>query len=283
MYLNERYAKITKEIGAGRIFKLLTIKNYVRAESLEEAYELNQKRSNAVLGGMVWMKMSTKNIQTAIDLSGLGLDTIEENDHDIRIGAMCTLRRVETDPVLEREFQGQIRESLRHIVGVQFRNTATIGGSIFGRFGFSDILTCLLVLNADVELHHGGIVPLAEFVKLPWDNDILVRIIIRKDGRKVYYQSFRRTKTDLPILASAAGVTEDKLYLAFGARPMRAALMVTAKSEIQDEEGVKQFARQAVSEFSFGSNMRGSAEYRRHLAQVSVCRAIKALEEEFSW
>ena len=57
---------------------LLTIKNYIKASSLEEAYQLNQKKTNAVLGGMVWMKMSSKTITNAIDLSGLGLDQIED-------------------------------------------------------------------------------------------------------------------------------------------------------------------------------------------------------------
>ena len=59
---------------------MLKIKNYVKAESLEEAYELNQKRTACVLGGMVWLKMGNRNVTTAIDLSGLGLDTITETE-----------------------------------------------------------------------------------------------------------------------------------------------------------------------------------------------------------
>ena len=38
---------------------MLKIKEYVKAESLEQAYELNQKRTNCILGGMLWLKMST--------------------------------------------------------------------------------------------------------------------------------------------------------------------------------------------------------------------------------
>lgn len=57
---------------------MLKIKQYVKAESLEQAYELNQKKTNRIVGGMLWLKMSTAQIQTAIDLSGLGLDQIEE-------------------------------------------------------------------------------------------------------------------------------------------------------------------------------------------------------------
>ena len=59
---------------------MLKIKEYVKAESLEQAYELNQKKTNCVIGGMLWLKMVTRNVQKAIDLSGLGLDQIEEND-----------------------------------------------------------------------------------------------------------------------------------------------------------------------------------------------------------
>ena len=58
---------------------MFTIRNYVVAESLEQAYELNQKKNNVVLGGIGWLKMGGRNIQTAIDLSALGLDKIEED------------------------------------------------------------------------------------------------------------------------------------------------------------------------------------------------------------
>ena len=63
---------------------MLKIKQYVKAESLEQAYELNQKKTNRIVGGMLWLKMSTAQIQTAIDLSGLGLDQIEESEEERR-------------------------------------------------------------------------------------------------------------------------------------------------------------------------------------------------------
>jgi len=261
---------------------LIRVKNYVRAASLEEAYQLNQKRTNVVLGGMLWLKMGKRSVQTVIDLSGLGLDQIEEDEEKFIIGAMCSLRELEVNHSLNSCYDGVIKESLQHIVGVQFRNCATIGGSIFGRFGFSDILTCLLTLDTYVELYQGGLVFLHDFIKLPRDNDILVRIIIRKDRRSAVYQSFRRTRTDFPILASAASFTEDKLYLSFGARPMKAEVLEINRSDLADintEEDFKNFARDTAKKFKYGSNMRGSAEYREHLAAVSICRALKALEE----
>ena len=52
--------------------------DYVKVSDLAEAYELCQKRSSLVVGGMVWMKMTHITKRTIVDLSGLGLDAIEE-------------------------------------------------------------------------------------------------------------------------------------------------------------------------------------------------------------
>ena len=74
----------------------------------------------------------------------------------------------------------------------------------FCPFGFSDILTCFLALDTYVELYHEGTIPLSEFAARPVrrdQKDILVRIIIKKDGRKAAYTSQRNSRTDFPVIA----------------------------------------------------------------------------------
>lgn len=90
---------------------MLTITDYVKAKTLEEAYELNQARNSRVMGGMMWMRLGNARVKTVIDLSELGLDQIEETDHVFKIGAMCTLRQLELHQGL-REMYGL---SLIHI------------------------------------------------------------------------------------------------------------------------------------------------------------------------
>ena len=51
---------------------MLTIGNYVKAKTPEEAYELNQARSSRIMGGMMWMRLSNARVKTLIDISGLG-------------------------------------------------------------------------------------------------------------------------------------------------------------------------------------------------------------------
>ena len=256
---------------------MLTINEYRKVESLEEAYELNQKKNNKIIAGGVWMKIGDRRIATAIDLSGLGLDQITETDTEFVIGAMTTLRDIEKHAGLAAYTDGAIRESVRHIVGVQFRNLATIGGSIFGRFGFSDVLTCFLALDTEVELYKGGIISLEEFAKMERDNDILVRVIVKKTPGKGSYQSHRNTKTDFPVLAVAADRYGDELKVAVGARPMKAVCIHVPAEQLDACTDLKKFAKELAVQVPMGSNMRGSAAYRTHLAEVLIRRALERI------
>lgn len=253
---------------------MFQVQNYVLASSLEEAYTLNQKKTARVLGGMIWMKMSHANYQTVIDLSALGLDQIEEKEEEFVIGAMVSLHQMETDLALESYYHGALRESVRHIVGVQLRNCATVGGSIFGRFGFSDVLTCMLALNAQVELYHAGMMSLEEFCEKKRDNDILVAIHLPKTDAQIVYRSVRNTKTDFPTLTTAVSHCQGQWRIAVGARPSRAKVCVvhTAPGEVPEAEKI-------ASAYEYGSNMRGSAAYRLHLAKVLIRRCIEQIQE----
>lgn len=279
-------------------------KEYVKPSSLEEAYRLCQKRSSAVVGGMMWMKMENIRKQTIVDLSGLGLDQIREEEGEFQIGAMVTLRQLETSEALNREFDGIFRECTRHIVGVQFRNGATVGGSVYGRFGFSDILTALLALDTEVELYHGGRMTLAEFAARPrvvTERDIFLYVYIKKDGRKAAYLSERRTRTDFPLLACCGSKTSWGWQFAVGARPARAEQVMVRINGGQlerqmggsREEGweavgtvlpdeketfVKALAKAGASAFRYGTNLTGSAAYRGYLAEILLGRLIRELE-----
>ena len=73
---------------------IITFQKYERPQTLDEAWELNQKKRNRIVAGTMWMKMGTHSFGTAIDLCDLGLNQIEETDEEFRIGAMVTLRQM---------------------------------------------------------------------------------------------------------------------------------------------------------------------------------------------
>lgn len=265
---------------------MLKIKNYVKVQSIDEAFELNQKKSACVLGGMLWLKMGSRNVSTAIDLSGLGLDHISETEEEFVIGCMTPLRDLETNEPLNTYTHGAIKESLRHIVGVQFRNCATVGGSIYGRYGFSDVLTMFLAMDAWVELYQAGKIPLTEFVNRKKDRDILVNVIVRKAPLYTAYFSQRNTQTDFPVLTCAASLIGGEARTVIGARPGKAVIVEDSRGILKGFSHMdKEQRREAIGKFSqyvsetvpTGSNMRGSAQYRAMLAGVLVRRAWEAV------
>lgn len=261
---------------------MYTIKNYVIADSLDQAAELKEKgRSNVIIGGNLWLKMGHRTIQNAIDLSRLGLDQIQEDEEGFRIGCMVTLRELEIHEGLRREFGNVFQEAVRHIVGVQFRNLASVGGSIFPRFGFSDVLTAFLACDSYVELKRGGRIPLREFAEMPLDNDILTHIYVKKDGRRVCYQSYRLTETDFPVLTCAVTKKKNGFETVLGARPKRAVCIENVELTAPENEKARaEYASKVVKQTEFGSNMRGSAKYREELAKVLIERALIELTED---
>lgn len=254
---------------------MIQIQKYVQAESLEQAYQLNQKRSARILGGMLWLRLSRGSVGTAIDLCRLGLNTIEETQDAFILGAMATLRQLERHPGLNAYTHGAAARAVQDIVGVQFRNMATVGGSVWGRFGFSDVLTFLLSLDTAVELYHGGRVPLEEFARRKPDADILTRIHIRKTPGRFAYQALRVQRTDLPALTCALSQIEGETRAVIGARPGRALVIRDAPGILRDgitEESARAFGAYVARQTPTGSNLRGSAAYRSHLAEILTRR-----------
>ena len=249
---------------------MITIQKYIRAQSLEEAWQLNQNKRNRILGGMLWLRLGKGTVGTAIDLCDLGLDTIEETDEQFSIGAMATLRGIEMHAGLNAYTSGAVANAVKDIVGVQFRNMATVGGSIWGRFGFSDVLTVFLALDSYVELYKGGIVPLEEFAKMKKDNDILVRLIVKKTPCKVVYSAMRNQRTDFPVLACAVSQMNGEYRASIGARPGRAMLV--------RRDNAEGFAAFVAENTPTEGNLRGSAAYRTHLTRVLVERSMNELE-----
>lgn len=259
---------------------MITIQKYVRAQSLEEAYQLNQKRNNRIIGGMLWMKMQNSLVHTAIDLCDLGLNKIEESDQDFSIGAMVTLRQLELHPGLNTYSMNAVRDSVQDIIGVQFRNLATIGGSIWRRAGFSDLLTVFLSMDSYVELYKGGIVPLEQFASMKSDNDILVRIIVKKQPGKFVYNAMRIQRTDFPVITCATSVLNGSYRAVIGARPARAIVLTDEENLLTGgitEESAAAFAAYVAEHTKTYSNIRGSAEYRTHLIRVLTQRNLEKI------
>lgn len=258
---------------------MLTMKEYARPQTLQEAYDLVKAgRRNAPLGGCTFLHMSSLSLNTGVDLSDLGLRYIKENEDTIEIGAMTTFRDLERSSLMCSFADGVLPRSVKNIVGTQFRNMATVGATVFSRYGFSDFLTALLALDCTVALYKGGLVPLEDFLRTGAKADILEKVILHKASTRAAFQDLRNSTGDFAILTTAVSCVDGKWSVVVGAKPTRAERAAAAAAYLEQNapgtETAAEAARLASEELTFGTNMRGSAAYRRHIAQVLVRRGI---------
>ena len=259
---------------------MFSFKNYLAVTTLEEAYnELLKNKKNIVLGGTSYLRMGNVSYNTAIDLSNLTLNYIREEGEYIHIGAMTSSRDLETNEITQKIFDGILDKCVRGIIGVQFRTNVTVGATVFSKYGFSDLIPTLLAMGATVVLYNGGEISLEDYLKEEGlRRDILVEVKIRKDGRGSF-QSIRKSKTDYAIPNVCVTKTEAGIRAAIGVRPGKAVLSYRAMDILNSNEITDEIIDKACEamgeEVTFGSNMRGTGEYRRAVSKNLLKRAIK--------
>jgi CO/xanthine dehydrogenase FAD-binding subunit len=254
----------------------MTVRTYLKPASVDEAAALLAEHENAVIvGGGAYLRLGGRNFEVAVDLFDAGLDYVRESEAGLELGAMATYRMLETDPAIRAYADGVLVRAVERIVGVQMRNLVTVGGTIFGRFAFSNLATALLALDAEVVLHRAGRLSLADFLGgKPARGDILVSVVLPADGGRAAWQELTRTRNDFAVLNVAAVRRGDDLRIAVGARPGVACLCPQAAA-VALAEGAARAGEAAAAELEYGEDVRASADYRRAICPVLVARAVE--------
>jgi probable selenate reductase FAD-binding subunit len=258
---------------------MLEIENIIFPESLGDALTTVKNDPGAVvLGGCGYLRLGSRKIATAVDLSKLGLDTITETGHSLEIGAMVSLRTLETDPYVNVFASGVLVRAVENIVGIQLRSCVTLGGSVAGRYPFSDPITALLALDAELVFQGAGRISLQDYLAGKGLRDILVKIILPKDERVAAFTSMRKSTTDYAVLNCAVARVGEDYRVIVGSRPSRAIRVEAAEKHLAANGLTRETAEQAgllaAENLSFGDNPRGSGEYRRKICPVLVKRAL---------
>jgi len=260
---------------------MITVREAAVPSTTDEAYEALQKNKFAtLLGGGGFLRMGSKNITTLIDLSRCGLNNISEQEHEWHIGAMVTLGELERHSKLNEDFSQLFKRSVQHIVGVQLRNVVTLGGTVYARYGFSDLLTGLMALPVRVKLHKAGTMPLETFLEKGVEGrDLLEMIIIPKGKTAAFTTSLRNSDGDYSLLNASAALFNGKWRICLGARPGRAQLAVEAMRYLNKQsswyEALEEASRLVSEEMVFGTNSRGTGTYRKEMARVLVKRVLE--------
>ncbi len=257
----------------------MLIGRYECPGGLKEAYDLVAGHKGTPVGGGAWLHLGSKRIELAVDLAGCGLRFIADKGDFVEIGAMATARDLETSGVLQACFGSQFRRAVEHIVGVQLRNLISLGGTVAGKYGFSDLITLLLALDARVVLFGREAVDLSVFLTSARDIPFLLEKVIVHKNVKSSFMSLRIANNDFAVLNACAAFREGSWRVAVGARPAAARLSINAATALgndpcPDMPAARLAGEAAAEELSFGDDMRGSSDYRKSLCAVLVRRAI---------
>lgn len=239
----------------------MIIDKYIQPDCLDEAYHLLFDSPKArILGGGLFLRLQKIHIPLLIDCSKIISSDIQV-DEVITIGAMTTLRDLERD---ERLPLG-LRQAVRQISGIGVRNVATIGGSICGRYPFSDINTALVAMNAQLNFYKKGTIAMRDFNATGLqENDILVDIIIKppKFSRTAYY---KKVYTDFSVVnISVADHT-----IAVGSRPKRPVFIDHVDYSLSSQEILKDVV--------FEDDFKASGAYRREICEARLTDIIQEM------
>ncbi len=250
---------------------------YFKPESVAEAVGLLTEHKKAVIiGGGAYLRLGSRKVEVAVDLFDTGLDFVRQTDSGLELGAMATFRMLETDPQVAGYADGMITRSVERIVGVQMRNIITVGGTLYGRYGFSNLITSLLALDAEVELHKGGRMPLEKFFTTkPDPRDILTKVVLPDLSWRGAWQDLSRTVNDYAVLNVAVAKCDGRARVVVGARPGRGHRCPEAEKTLSSggADTATLVGEAAAAELEFGDDVRASADYRREICRTLVARA----------
>jgi len=225
-----------------------------------------------------------------------GLDGIRENGNSLRIGALATIRDVETSAVV-RDKLPVLWDSSHQFASLQIRNTATIGGNICRASPSGETLTPLLVLEAKGKVAFADgerTEPFTAFFQGPGkcsvgSNGLLTEIEVpypAAGSRGVYLKHAVRGAMDIAMVGVAVLITPDAsknslqdVRIGLGAvapTPLRATKTeALLRGKPLSGALLKEAAAMAASESSPISDQRSSAEYRRWIVEALTRRGLE--------
>jgi carbon-monoxide dehydrogenase medium subunit len=273
---------------------------YVAARSVAEALELMAKHGEdgkLLAGGhslIPAMKLRLQSPRFLIDLGTVpGLQGIKAEGGQLIIGALTVHADVATSDLVRKHMPG-LSDAASVIGDVQVRNRGTIGGSVAHADPAGDVPAAIVALEAEIKITGpngerwvkcddfflGLLMSVLEpdevvtAVKVPVtgaDKTAYLKAAPRSSGFAVVGVAVRLTMDNQSVCSRAAigitGVT-DKAY-----RPERAEQMLTGKK--LDTALIQQAAAEATRNIEVIEDINGSAEYRKHLTEVYVERAIE--------
>jgi carbon-monoxide dehydrogenase medium subunit len=280
---------------------------YERATSVDHAVGLLDRLgegARVIAGGhslLPMMKLRIANPEYLVDINDLApeLGYVITDPTLVRVGAMTRHREILDSDTLAAVCP-IFRDAERVIADPVVRNRGTLGGSLCQADPAEDLVTVCTVLGA-VCLARGPSgereIPIDDFVAGPYEtalgyNEILVeaRIPVRLNTSSAYAKVERRVG-DWAVTAAGAAITLDGSAIAAArvaltaVNPEPAALAELSAALVGQPATDEVFAeagRRAAAACEPVTDVRGTADYKRHLASELTIRTLRTAAQRIS-
>jgi carbon-monoxide dehydrogenase medium subunit len=273
---------------------------YQRATSVDQAIGLLERlgaSSRLVAGGhslLPMMKLRLANLEYLIDINDLHdeLSYIDIAPSLVRIGAMARHRELLDSDGLAQAFP-IFRDAERVIADPVVRNRGTLGGSLCQADPSEDLSAVCTTLGASCVIRGSSgerEVSMEDFYVGPYetavgDGEMLIeiRIPIRANGSSAYEKVERRAG-DWAVVSAGAAVWMDGAVISDARVGLAAvgpnttgiaAISEALRGKTPSEELYGQAGTIAAESCLPATDMRGTAEYKRHLAAELTKRALR--------
>jgi carbon-monoxide dehydrogenase medium subunit len=273
---------------------------YERATSVDQAIGLLERLGDTarlVAGGhslLPMMKLRLANFEYLIDIndlhSDLGYITLEADR--VRIGAMTRHRELAESADLARIFP-IFADAERVIADPVVRNRGTLGGSLCQADPSEDLSAVCTTLNASCVIRGSSgerVVSMEEFHRGPYETAvgpaemlIEVRFPVRPNGGSAY-QKVERRAGDWAVVSAVAAVWMDGATIADARVGLAAVgpnttglpeISAALRGQQPSEELYATAGELAAQGCQPVTDQRGSADYKRHLADELTRRALR--------
>ncbi|HEV7664243.1 MAG TPA: xanthine dehydrogenase family protein subunit M [Chloroflexota bacterium] len=260
---------------------------YQRATSVDEAVRLlGQSEDAKVLAGghslVPLMRLRLAQPATLVDINALDreLGYIRRDNGTLRIGALARHYQLEESAEIKRSLP-LLAEMAAEVGDAQVRSMGTIGGVLAHADPAGDYGTLALMLDATITTNKRSIAARDFFLGLfstPLAADeMLTEIAFAVAAGPHAYLKFRRRMSDWAIVGVGAQKLDDGSYRVgitnAATTPIRADGVEQA---LQSGASPAEAAKRAGQRLDPTSDLRGSAEYKTHLAGVLTQRALEA-------
>lgn len=276
-------------------FKYYAPRTVKEASSLLAAFG---KEAQVLAGGtdlMPLIKRRIKKTSCIVNIKTIpGLNSIEQDARgNLRIGALATVETIRENAEICKNFLS-LHEAASGFGTFQVRSMATIGGNVCRASPAADLVPPLLTFDATGMMfgpRGKRSVGLTGFFRGTGETvlrrgEILTELQIHrlKPGSGTAFLKIGRTAEDLAkvnvaVMVSVAEGTCTDARLALGAvaptplRVKKAESILIGKR--LDADTIERAAREAAAETKTVSDVRSTAEYRKEVSRVMVCRAIE--------